>query len=81
MGGRSEWGEETTAEREIKRASGAAGGPAVVHSAPLAGSGPPEEEGEEGDGGRKKEGGREGGVETSCVGVRLLSPSFSFFLP
>lgn len=54
MDGRNEWGEETTAEREIKRASGAARGPSLVHSAPLTVPRPPEENSKEGDGGMKE---------------------------
>lgn len=49
----------------------------LVHSAPLAAFRPPG-----GGGGWRDEGGSEEGLETSCVAVCLLSPSFSpFFLP
>lgn len=81
MDGCNEWGEETTAEREIKRASGAAGGPALVHSAPLAASRPPEKNSKEeevGDGGMK-ESEREGWKHH--VAVRLLSPFLLFSSP
>lgn len=75
MDGRNEWGEETTAEREIKRASGAAGGSSTLLLSLLSGR-----QEEEGDGGMK-EGVRKGWKHHASPSACYPPLSLPFFSP